>query len=235
MKAQHDDSYALANEMGFEAANDAAASLAMAAILSFLELFIVHPGVLVVKRMMDIAGALIGLLLGAPFLFIAVIVIKLESPGPVLFQQERVGKNNVKFTVYKLRTMRKNAEEETGPVWANKNDSRVTRTGRFIRKIRLDEIPQFVNVLFGQMSLIGPRPERECFIKEFCKVDPRFAWRVVVKPGITGLAQINGGYELTPGEKLAHDLEYIRRLSINNDIKILLWTVAVVAKGEGGW
>ena len=187
---------------------------------------------LAAKRVLDVHASLIGLALYLPIFLLAAIAIKLDSRGPVIYRQRRMGLGNKEFTLYKLRTMVADAERN-GPQWADPDDGRVTRVGRFLRRTRLDEFPQFVNVLRGEMSLVGPRPERECFIREFSKEDPRFAWRTLVKPGITGLAQINGGYDLLPTEKLAYDLEYIRNFSLGLDIKILFRTIGVVLRGDG--
>ncbi|MGQ9778248.1 MAG: sugar transferase [Bacillota bacterium] len=187
---------------------------------------------LVIKRILDIVISLVGLLFYLPVFLLAAVAIKLDSKGPVIYRQKRVGRGNKEFTLYKLRTMRVDAEKD-GPKWADPDDDRVTRVGRFLRRTRLDEFPQLVNVLRGEMSLVGPRPERACFIREFTKEDPRFAWRTLVKPGITGWAQVNGGYDLSPTEKLAYDLEYIRDFSLRLDLKILLRTVKVIIRGEG--
>jgi len=186
-----------------------------------------------VKRLTDIVASLIGLIISLPILLITAVAIKLESSGPVIFKQQRVGLNGKEFTIYKLRSMVKNAEAKTGPVWAKKNDMRVTKVGKFIRKTRIDELPQFVNILKGEMSLVGPRPERAVFIEEFSKDYPHFEDRLLVKPGVTGLAQVTGGYELTPHQKARLDLLYIRRQGLWLDIKVLLQTVRVVIFGDG--
>ncbi|KXS40792.1 MAG: undecaprenyl-phosphate galactose phosphotransferase [Candidatus Frackibacter sp. T328-2] len=186
-----------------------------------------------IKRLTDIVASLIGLIISLPILLITAVAIKLESSGPVIFKQQRVGLNGKEFTIYKLRSMVKNAEAKTGPVWAKKNDMRVTKVGKFIRKTRIDELPQFVNILKGEMSLVGPRPERAVFIEEFSKDYPHFEDRLLVKPGVTGLAQVTGGYELTPHQKARLDLLYIRRQGLWLDIKVLLQTVRVVIFGDG--
>jgi len=186
-----------------------------------------------VKRLTDIVASLIGLIISLPILLITAVAIKLESSGPVIFKQQRVGLNGKEFTIYKFRSMVKNAEAKTGPVWAKKNDMRVTKVGKFIRKTRIDELPQFVNILKGEMSLVGPRPERAVFIEEFSKDYPHFEDRLLVKPGVTGLAQVTGGYELTPHQKARLDLLYIRRQGLWLDIKVLLQTVRVVIFGDG--
>lgn len=185
-----------------------------------------------IKRAVDLIASVIGLVLFAPVFVLLAILIKLDSPGPVIYRQKRIGLGNKRFTIYKLRTMRADAEKD-GPKWADVEDERVTRVGRFLRRTRLDEVLQLWNVLRGEMSLVGPRPERALFIRKFSKQDPRFAWRTLVKPGITGWAQVNGGYDLGPIEKLELDLEYIERFSIFLDLKILGKTIGVVLKGDG--
>lgn len=161
------------------------------------------------------------------------IVIKIESEGPAFYSQDRLGLNGKEFKVVKLRSMKLNAEAATGAVWAEKDDPRITKVGKFIRKTRVDELPQFFNVFLGQMSIIGPRPERKVFSDEFVKTIPNFEDRLVVKPGLTGLAQISGGYEMTPSEKLTLDLEYINNFSFKQDLKIFFKTFGVLLTGEG--
>ncbi|SJZ46409.1 sugar transferase [Selenihalanaerobacter shriftii] len=185
------------------------------------------------KRLIDIVGSIFGLILTLPIMLITAIVIKLESPGPIIFKQNRMGLNGKGFTIYKFRSMMKNAEKETGPIWARQNDSRITKVGKFIRKTRIDELPQFVNILRGEMSLVGPRPERPVFIKEFTKEYPHFEDRLLVKPGVTGLAQVTGGYNLSPHQKARLDLLYIEKQNLLLDIKVLVKTVLVVIFGDG--
>jgi exopolysaccharide biosynthesis polyprenyl glycosylphosphotransferase len=185
-----------------------------------------------VKSMMDIIMASLGLLLSLPALLFFIILIKLETPGPAFFFQERVGLHGNKFNVIKLRSMGVGAEKK-GAQWATKNDPRVTKVGAFIRKTRIDEIPQLINVLKGEMSMVGPRPERPIFTAKFNEIIPGFVNRLQVKPGITGWAQVNGGYDITPKEKLELDLFYIRQLSLGLDIRIMLKTVKVVLTGDG--
>lgn len=172
------------------------------------------------------------LLLCAPIILFTMLAIKIESPGSAIFKQERVGLNGRVFKVIKLRSMRNDAEKN-GPQWASKNDPRVTKIGAFIRKTRIDELPQFINVLKGEMSIVGPRPERPMFVEQFNREINGFNQRLNVKPGLTGLAQVNGGYEATPKEKLEYDLKYIDNLSIWYDFKIMLATVKVVFTGDG--
>lgn len=185
-----------------------------------------------IKRFADISLSLIGLIIGAPIVIIASICIVLESRGKPLYSQMRVGLNNKEFKMYKIRSMRIDAEAD-GAQWAKKDDPRITKVGKFIRKTRIDEIPQLFNVLKGDMSIIGPRPEREIFYKQFEKTIPDFRKRLLVKPGLTGYAQVNGGYDLTPDEKLRLDLYYESNQSIKLDILIILKTFRVLLTGEG--
>ena len=186
----------------------------------------------VIKRIIDIIFSLIALIITFPGIILFSILIKLETPGPVFFLQERVGLNGRYFTIIKLRSMGIDAEKN-GAKWAEKNDPRVTKVGAFIRKTRIDEIPQLWNVLIGEMSLIGPRPERPMFTASFNDEIPGFVERLKVKPGITGWAQINGGYDISPKEKLELDLYYIKKLSFWLDINILIKTLKVVFTGDG--
>ena len=149
-----------------------------------------------------------------------------------MYIQERVGLNGKRFKIYKLRSMYLDAEKD-GYQWAMKNDDRITKVGYYIRKTRIDELPQLVNILKGDMAFIGPRPERPEFIKEFLQDIPDFNDRLVIKPGITGWAQVNGGYELTPKEKLEYDKYYIEHESLYLDVLILLKTIQVVFTGYG--
>jgi exopolysaccharide biosynthesis polyprenyl glycosylphosphotransferase len=187
---------------------------------------------LFIKRTMDFILSLIAFVVTAPFVLLFIILIKIDSPGPALFIQERVGLNGKVFRIYKLRTMRLNAEVN-GPQWASTDDPRITKLGKFLRKTRIDELPQFVNVLRGDMSLVGPRPERAFFLVKFNHEVPGFTKRLAVKPGLTGWAQVNGGYELAPKEKLELDLYYIEHQSILIDIGIMFKTIKVVLTGEG--
>jgi exopolysaccharide biosynthesis polyprenyl glycosylphosphotransferase len=178
-----------------------------------------------------IAGGL--LLCSLPVLCVAAALIRLTSSGPVLYRQRRLGKGGKEFTLYKLRTMVDGAEEETGPVLASRADERVTWVGRFLRDSRIDEIPQLLNVLNGTMSLVGPRPERREFAEEFLRTIPGYAERLQVKPGLTGLAQINGEYHTTPEYKLKYDLAYIYNYSLWLDIRIVAETVKVMLTRRG--
>ncbi|MCK4236277.1 MAG: sugar transferase, partial [Candidatus Krumholzibacteria bacterium] len=218
------------------------------------------------KKIFDVLFASIALAILSPVILLAALLIKLESRGPVFFKQERIGLNRRRgdrrricretgidrrmcqdrrkninagrpFMIYKLRTMREDAEQ-FGPELACENDSRVTRVGRFMRKTRLDEVPQFINVIKSEMSIIGPRPERSFFINRIKQGVPEFTARLVVKPGITGLAQVEDGYTRTVDrmrDKLLYDLRYISRLSILQEVEILFKTVYVVLTGKGAF
>jgi lipopolysaccharide/colanic/teichoic acid biosynthesis glycosyltransferase len=171
-----------------------------------------------------------------PLVILIAILIKIESKGPVFFSQERVGQNRKLYMVHKFRSMRSNAEAGTGPVWAKANDDRVTNVGRFTRKTRIDEIPQLWNVLRGEMSLVGPRPEREHFVKQLEEIIPYYGERFSVKPGLTGWAQVSYGYGATVEdaiEKLNYDLFYIKNMSVLMDIMIVARTVKTVFFGMG--
>lgn len=185
-----------------------------------------------VKRLFDVVvSALALLILGIPMLLLMP-VIRADSPGPAIFRQERLGKGGKPFVIYKYRTMQMDAELD-GPQWARAHDVRCTKLGRLLRRGHIDELPQLVNVLRGEMSLVGPRPERACFYQEFERYIRGFSQRLQVTPGITGWAQINGGYELLPEEKILFDMEYIRRRSVMFDIRCLLGTVRVVFRHDG--
>jgi lipopolysaccharide/colanic/teichoic acid biosynthesis glycosyltransferase len=160
------------------------------------------------------------------------ILIRLTSPGKVLFTQQRVGRNGAEFILYKFRTMVADAERNTGPVLATANDPRITKTGAFLRATRLDEFPQLFNVLRGEMSLVGPRPERPHFVQQFREQIPGYEFRLAVKPGVTGMAQVFGRYSTTAERKLRFDVTYITRYSLFMDIRILLSTLAVLLRRE---
>lgn len=185
-----------------------------------------------VKRLLDILIASIGLIIGVPLILIFGILIFFESPGNIIFKQERVGKNGKIFVLYKLRSMRLDAEKY-GQKWAEKNDSRILKVGKFIRMTRIDEIPQLLNILKGDMTLIGPRPEIPKFTYEFEQKYPGFTNRLNVTPGLTGLAQVSGGYDMKPNEKLEKDLEYIINQGLLLDLKIIFHTIRVVFTGDG--
>ena len=180
------------------------------------------------KRIEDVAGALAGLVVTAPVMAVAALLVKRSSPGPVFFRQERCGEKGRTFTIYKLRTMRQDAEKETGPVWAVENDPRRTRIGAFLRRHNIDELPQLWNVLMGDMSLVGPRPERPHFVEQFKEDIARYMWRHVSKPGMTGWAQVNGLRGNTSiEERIKYDLYYLENWSVAFDFKILMRTVFV--------
>lgn len=185
-----------------------------------------------VKRTFDIFIAASGLLVAGPLLVVLGIVIRITSPGPVLYTQPRVGRGGRVFHLLKLRTMVQNAEKGTGPVLAAENDPRITRVGRFLRAARLDEVPQLINVLKGEMSFVGPRPERPVFVQVFEREYPDYNYRHVVKPGITGLAQVAARYTTSPEDKLKFDLYYITSYSLLMDLKIILKTIPVLFNRE---
>lgn len=185
------------------------------------------------KRFWDLVFGLIGFIISIPFIIIFGIIIKLTSKGPIFFKQERVGYMGKNFYVVKLRSMRNDAEAKTGAVWAQKNDPRVTSVGRFMRKTRIDELPQFWNVLKGDMSLVGPRPERPELTEKFYEQWPEFPQRLRIIPGITGYAQVNGGYDISPEEKCHLDNYYIEHYSFAFDMKIAFQTVRTMFTGDG--
>jgi putative colanic acid biosynthesis UDP-glucose lipid carrier transferase len=179
----------------------------------------------ILKRMFDITFALIALMLLSPVYFLCALAVRLSSPGPIFYRQERMGLDGKTFWCLKFRGMRIDAETQTGPVWASKNDDRVTRVGAFLRKSSLDEIPQFWNVLKGEMSVVGPRPERPFFVDQFRHNLPGYMLRHKVKAGITGWAQINGWLGNTSLEKrIECDLWYIQNWSLWLDLKICALT-----------
>lgn len=189
-------------------------------------------GYLFAKRLFDIAASILaGIVLLVPMLIIAM-VVRLDSPGPALFRQERLGKNGKPFTMLKFRSMYLDAEVN-GPQWAAVNDHRCTKVGRILRNSRLDELPQLWNILKGDMSFVGPRPERACFYDKFEEYIPDFRNRLQIKPGLTGYAQVNGGYDLKPEEKIVYDMEYIERRSLWMDLHCILKTIRVVFCGDG--
>ncbi len=190
----------------------------------------------VVKRFLDMSLAFIGLVLALPVMAAVAIAIKLDSRGAVLFRQPRLGQNGSVFILNKFRSMREDAEKDTGPVWARNSDPRVTRIGALLRKTRLDELPQLFNVLVGHMSFIGPRPERPEFVYDLQKAIPFYMERLSVKPGITGWAQVRYPYGASVDDalqKLQYDLYYIKNLSLFLDLLILLNTVQVVLFARG--
>ena len=189
-----------------------------------------------VKRGLDLLLSAVGLLLSVPLFPLIALLTKLDSPGPVFYRQERLGQGGKAFWLIKFRTMRRDAEGQTGPVWAGKRDPRVTPVGRILRRTRLDEVPQLINVLRGEMSIVGPRPERPAFVRELQEKVPFYIHRLAIKPGITGWAQVKYRYGSTVEdalEKLQYDLYYIKNISIFLDLLILLQTVQVVLLAKG--
>jgi sugar transferase (PEP-CTERM system associated) len=189
-----------------------------------------------IKRLGDIVIASLALLASLPFLLLTALLVRISSPGPIFFRQERMGEDGRVFTLMKFRSMGLDAEAETGPVWAQREDHRTTAVGGFLRKSRLDELPQLINVLRGDMSFVGPRPERPFFVEQLQKEIPYYALRHTVKPGITGWAQIKYSYGASKEdalEKLQYDLFYIKHLSFWLDLVIILETIKVVLLGRG--
>jgi lipopolysaccharide/colanic/teichoic acid biosynthesis glycosyltransferase len=213
----------------------------------------------VARRVLNVTLALVGLVVALPVLAIIAIAVKLSSPGPVFYTQTRVGLNRRRllppgtryrptdcggkpFTIFKFRTMRvnggTNGSDKPGQVWATPDDPRVTRVGRFLRLYRLDELPQLVNVLLGDMDIVGPRPEQPAIFSQLREQIPGYQARQRVRPGITGWAQINQHYDSSIEDvrrKLAFDLEYIGRRSVTEDLRIMLWTLPVIAGKFGAW
>lgn len=190
------------------------------------------PLYLAAKRGFDIAASLAALFICFLPMALIALLIRLESPGPAVYAQERVGKDGKPFVMYKFRSMRADAEKD-GPQWAEKDDSRTTKLGRILRKSRLDELPQMWNILCGDMSFVGPRPERRFFYEQFENYIHGFHHRLAVRPGLTGWAQVNGGYELRPEEKIIYDMEYIRNRTVKMDMICLFKTVKLVFTHEG--
>ena len=215
-----------------------------------------HPSFSRGNRLLNLLLALVALIALVPVLLIIALLVRLTSPGPVLYTQTRVGLNRREpldasknrrreldmggqpFTIYKFRTMRVNAEHGSGAVWAQQQDPRVTAIGRFLRQYRLDELPQLLNVLKGEMNIVGPRPERPTIFAELREHIAEYPLRQRAKPGITGLAQINHHYDRSLEDvrtKVHYDLEYIRRQSVAEDLRIMLKTVPVILLRRGGW
>ena len=189
-----------------------------------------------VKRVFDLVSATLLLVLAAPVMALTALAIRLESAGPVFYRQERVGLNGRTFSVVKFRSMRTDAEQDGKPRWASANDDRVTRVGSFIRRMRIDELPQLLNVLAGEMSLVGPRPERPFFVEQLTQKIPFFAVRHSVKPGVTGWAQVRYAYGATvedSQEKLQYDLYYVKNHTLFLDLVVLFETIGVVLTGKG--
>jgi len=199
------------------------------ALLVARQLYAFAHGARIVKRTADLAFAIVGLLIAGPIMLAAALAIVLEDRGPVFFRQQRVGLLGEPFDVLKFRSMRTDAETRSGPIWSPARDERVTRVGRFLRRSSIDELPQLINVLRGDMSIVGPRPERPIFVERFRRALPRYDERHLVRPGITGWAQVNMERKLDPsqaGEKLRHDLWYVEHWSLFLDLSIVVKTAA---------
>lgn len=181
-----------------------------------------------IKRIFDIVFSLIALVFAIPVIAVCAVIVKITSPGPAFFKQERLTLDGKPYHIYKLRSMRVDAEADTGAVISGKDDPRVTKFGKFLRKSKIDELPQFFNVLIGDMSVVGPRSERPEFVENFEKEIPGYSQRFAVKAGITGLAQVAGNYDTTPQDKLRYDLLYIKNYSILQDLKIIFLTVRAI-------
>ena len=187
-----------------------------------------------IKRAMDVVGSLVLIVLTSPIMLGVAIGVKLSSPGPVIFRQERIGLNKKPFMMYKFRSMRVNVQQETG--WSKDYDPRKTHFGSFIRKFSLDELPQFFNVLKGDMSLVGPRPERKYFIDEIVKTAPYYYLLHNVRPGITSLGMVKYGYAASVDkmvERMEYDILYYENMSLTLDLTILIYTVKTVITGKG--
>ena len=190
-------------------------------------------GHLPIKRGLDLIFGLIFFIVSIPFIIVFGILIKLTSRGPVFYRQERVGYMGKPFDMIKLRSMRQDAEAKTGPTWAQKDDPRVTPVGRFMRRTKIDEMPQFWNVLKGDMSLVGPRPERPYFTEKFYEHNHAFPQRLRIKPGVTGYSQVHGGYDMTPDTRIQMDKYYMKHFSVHMDFWIILETVLTMFNGHG--
>jgi len=198
--------------------------------------FLITPFIQVMKRILDIILSSLLLLMTLPFLPIVIFLVKYKSPGPIFYLQKRVGENGENFTIFKFRSMKINAEQETGAAWAKESDPRISKFGHLIRKTRIDELPQLINVLNGKMSFIGPRPERPEFVQQICQATPYYMERHAVKPGITGWAQVMYPYGSSLGdsiEKLRYDLYYINNLSLFLELLIVFETIKVILFRKG--
>jgi exopolysaccharide biosynthesis polyprenyl glycosylphosphotransferase len=194
-----------------------------------------RPHVRRTKRLFDVVASVAALVMTAPIMAAAAVLVRLGSSGPVFHRQDRVGQNGAPFTILKFRTMAVDAESRTGPVWAIDNDPRITWVGRWLRRFHVDELPQFINVLRGEMSVVGPRPEREVFVNRLAEQIPFYTERFMVRPGITGWAQVTQSYAASLEEsrqKLQADLYYIKHMSLPTDVYIMLKTVSIVLRGH---
>jgi exopolysaccharide biosynthesis polyprenyl glycosylphosphotransferase len=191
---------------------------------------------MILKRALDVSFSLAAIVITLPVMMLIAAAIKITSKGPIVYKQVRVGKKGKLFEIYKFRTMKIDAETSTGPIWAKQNDPRVTIIGNFLRTTHLDELPQFFNVLKGEMSVVGPRPERPHFVSEFRKSIPHYDRRLCAKPGITGLAQIRRSYDETLADvrrKLKYDVVYIHKMCPFLDVKVIAMTVGAVVFRNG--
>ena len=189
----------------------------------------------VLKRIIDFSMSFVAVILLIPFYLFSAVAVKFSSPGPILFLQDRIGKDGRVFKIFKFRTMYVNSEKN-GPQLSSENDPRITRTGSFMRKTRLDEFPQFFNVLLGHMSIVGPRPERKFYIDQIAKIEPQYNQLTKVRPGITSWGQVKYGYAENVDQMLQRmkfDLLYLKNRSISLDIKIMLHTLLIVIRAEG--
>lgn len=180
------------------------------------------------KRGLDILGATVGLIVLSPVMIATAAAIFVDSPGNPMYTQRRIGQNEKEFVMYKFRSMCLNAEKKTGAVLATVNDPRITKVGAFIRRTRIDELPQLLNVLMGDMSLVGPRPERKVFVEQFKQTFPEYGYRHAIKPGITGMAQVYGKYNTAAYNKLIYDLMYIQKCNVFTDLSIIIQTIKVL-------
>lgn len=185
------------------------------------------------KRFYDIIFSFIFLICSIPFIIVFGILIKATSKGPIFYKQIRAGYMGKPFCMIKLRSMKNNAEAKTGPMWTQENDPRITRVGHFIRDTHIDELPQFWNVLKGDMSIVGPRPERLYFTEKFYHNNPKFPKRLRIKPGITGYSQVHGDYDMTPDKRLVMDEYYMKHYSLHMDLMIVLETIGTMFTGKG--
>ncbi len=189
----------------------------------------------IVKRGFDVVASAIALILCLPLFIVLAVLVKTSSPGPIFFLQDRIGKNGRSFRIIKFRTMVVNAEA-SGPQLSSSNDPRITKIGRFMRKTRLDEFPQFYNVLVGDMSLVGPRPERQFYIDQIVKIEPQYLELTKVRPGITSWGQVKYGYAENVTQmldRMKFDLLYLKNRSLSLDLKIMLYTILIIFKGSG--
>ncbi|MEI8349379.1 MAG: sugar transferase [Candidatus Omnitrophota bacterium] len=186
-----------------------------------------------IKRLFDVVFSITGIIIALPLWILIVFAIILEDGRPIFFTDERVGKDGKIYRHLKFRSMIKHAEKETGPVWSRPEDARVTKLGKILRASAMDESPQLLNILKGDMSVVGPRPERIFFVEKFIKTVPRYADRHAMRPGLTGLAQVNGKHDTDVEEKLKYDLEYIKKFNFLLDLKLIC--ISFLISLRGGW